>query len=155
MIQPAEVSYELAEPHSSVPSSFLLALIGNAYMTMKHESGVPYIKDFSLLTCDLTKKLGSIFKLNLFGYTTLILSDPKDIAAVFRMESIDEFPKVPSARVYGTYKEMSKDLYPGKNRGFVGLDGPEWWRTRYLKHLQIKICISINIHFFQVCGEQV
>ena len=129
-----EVSYEKAKPYSSIPSPLSLPVIGSGYLLkMKHESGVPYIKDFSLLTCDLTKKLGSIFKLNLFGFTQLMLSDPKDIAAVFRMESIDEFPKVPSSSVFGTYKKMSKDLYPSKNKGFVGFDGPEWWETRYLK----------------------
>jgi len=126
-----EVSYEKAKPYSSIPSPLSLPVIGSGYLLkMKHESGVPYIKDFSLLTCDLTKKLGSIFKLNLFGYTHLMLSDPKDIAEVFRTES--EFPKVPSTNVLGTYKEMSKDLYPSKNKGFVGLDGPEWWKTRYV-----------------------
>ena len=130
-----EVSYEKAKPYSSIPSPLSLPVIGSGYLhlKMKHESQRNQkepSKDFCLLIYNLTKKLGSIFKLNLFGYTTLILSDPKDIAAVFRMESIDEFPKVPSARVYGTYKEMSKDLYPSKNKGLAGIQGPDWWKTR-------------------------
>ena len=31
--------------------------------------------------------------------------------------------------VFGNYKEMSKDIWP-TNKGMVGVDGPDWWKTR-------------------------
>ena len=125
-----EVSYEEAKPYSSVPSPLSLPLIGNSYLlTMKHESGVPYANQPSLLQYDLTQKLGPIYKLNLLGIKQLWLSDPEDIGYVVR-NGIAEFPKLPmNSDVLGPYKEMSKDLYP-TNRGLAGVDGPEWWKSR-------------------------
>ena len=107
-IYTTEVSYEEAKPYSSVPSPFSLPLIGNAYLlTMKHESGVTYAKQASLLHYDLTQKLGPIYKINFFGIKHLMLSDPKDIEHVVRN---DEFPKNPVlSDIFGPYKEMTKD----------------------------------------------
>ena len=97
-----EVSYEEAKPYSSIPSPFSLPLIGNGYLLkMKHSSGVPYGKHPALLHHDLTQKLGPVYKLDLFGFKQLMLSDPKDFEAVFRAEIPNEdfpnaqFPKVP------------------------------------------------------------
>merc|ERR1712179_363097 len=90
-----EVSYEEVKPYTSVPSPLSLPLIGHFYMlAMKHESGVPYGKQISLLHNDLTQKLGPIYKLNFLGTEALFLSDPKDIGAVYRSDQ-SEFPKLP------------------------------------------------------------
>jgi len=125
-----EVSYEEAKPYSSVPSPLSLPLIGNTYLlAMKHESGVPYAKQASLLHHDLTQKLGPIYKINLLGIKQLMLSDPEDIGNVVR-NGVAEFPKVPLiSNIFGAYKKMAKDLYP-TNRGMAGIDGPEWWKSR-------------------------
>ena len=125
------VSYDEAKPYSSVPSPFSLPFIGNGYLLlpfMKHESGVPYSKSAPLLHHDLTRKLGPIYKFNLFGFKLLMLSDPKDIQEVYKKEQ--EFPCVPQmSNVYGRHKKMCKDLYP-TNQGVIGIDGPDWWKTR-------------------------
>jgi len=127
-----EVSYEEVKPYTSVPSPLSLPLIGHTYMlAKKHESGVPYGKEISLLHNDLTQKLGPIYKLNFLGTEILFLSDPKDIGAVYRYDQ-SEFPKIPMlSKVFGNYKKMSKDIWP-TNKGVVGVDGPEWWATRSL-----------------------
>ena len=103
-------------------------------------SDVPYGKHPAFLHHDLTQKLGPVYKLDLFGFKQLMLSDPKDFEAVFRTEIPNEdfpnaqFPKVPIlSELYGTYKNMpkSKDIYP-INKGVIGIDGAEWWKARYL-----------------------
>ena len=54
--KPHKVSYEEANPSSSIPSPFSLPIIGNGYLLkMKHASGVPYGKQISLLHHDLTQ----------------------------------------------------------------------------------------------------
>ena len=72
-------------------------------------SDVPYGKHPALLHHDLTQKLGPVYKLDLFGFKQLMLSDPKDFEAVFRTEIPNEdfpnaqFKKVPIlSELYGT-----------------------------------------------------
>ena len=60
-----------------------------------------------------------------------MLSNPEDISAVYRRDQ-SEFAKIPMlTKVFGTYKEMSKDIWP-TTKGLVGVEGPEWWATRSL-----------------------